>query len=192
MPNALHHSKIIQRPSDRLEMMIDFIKKNYNYTEKDIIKKWKKTGNKILVCPPSGKSMKFYKQDPNTWVRETTRLLKKLTDKEIVLRQKPKSRTDRIRTNTIYDAFNDDVFALVTYNSIVAVESVMYGIPAFTLCENAAMPVSSKTLKTIENPFYPDSETRWNWLNNLSYGQYSMGELVDGSAWRIINEDRRA
>lgn len=192
VPNSLHHHKLIQRPSDRLDLILKYISDNYNYGKKDVIKKWKKTGNNILLCPPSAKSMKFYKKDLKTWTKETISTLEKYTDRSIVLREKPPSRTIRINTNTMSDALNNDIFALVTYNSIAAVEAVMHGIPAFTLCENAAMPVSCATLKRINKPFYPSLEERWNWLNNLSYGQFSMNELTEGDAWRIINEDRRA
>ena len=133
--------------------------------------------------------MKFYDQDLDAWMEETINTIKKYTDRPIVIRERVKSRTDRIITNTLQEALEDDVHCLVTFNSNSATESVMLGIPAFTLAPcHAASPVTSQDLSRIENPYYPDADKVYQWACHLAYGQFHVRELQDGTAWRILNE----
>jgi hypothetical protein len=84
----------------------------------------------------------------------------------------------------------DDVFALVTYNSIAATESVLHGIPVFVTAPcNAAMPVSSTDINQIDSPYYPDKDKVYAWACHLAYGQFHTQELKDGTALRILKED---
>jgi hypothetical protein len=92
-------------------------------------------------------------------------------------------------TNTLKEALDDDVHALVTFNSNSATEAVMYGYPAFTMSPtHAAGPVTSNELSRIENPYYPDKDKVHAWACHLAYGQFHNNELKDGSAFRILNE----
>jgi hypothetical protein len=113
--------------------------------------------------------------------------LRKHTDREIVFREKA---TRGERTNdTIYDALDDDIYALVTYNSIAAVEAIQYGIPAFALAPTAADPVGNKDLKNIEKPNMPDEDIIQKWLHNIAYSQFSLDEIITGQAWRMVLEN---
>jgi hypothetical protein len=78
---------------------------------------------------------------------------------------------------------------LVTYNSIAAVEAIQYGIPAFALAPTAADPVGNKDLTLIENPNRPSEEVIQRWLHSIAYGQFSLDEIITGSAWRIVLEN---
>jgi hypothetical protein len=82
----------------------------------------------------------------------------------------------------------DDVHALVTFNSNAATESIMLGVPAFTLAPaNAASPVASQDLGQIESPYWADSNKLYAWACHLAYGQFHVRELQDGTAYRILN-----
>lgn len=176
--NDLQHGEIITRPDDRFRK---FNKK---------INPWKKTGSKILVAAPDEKPCKFYGITKEQWVSDTVETLKKYTDRPIEIRERAKNRIDRIKHSTLHEALDDDVFALVTYNSVAATESVFYGIPAFTMAPtNAASPVSSQDLSQIDSPYYPDADKVYQWACHLAYGQFHVNEMKDGSAWRILNEN---
>lgn len=173
--NDLQHGSIIDRPADRWEKL------------QIPISNWKKGGRKILIAAPDEKPCKFYGINKEIWVQETVATLKKYTDREIVVRDRAKSRLDRVIHNTLKQALDDDVHALVTFNSVAATESVLYGYPAFTLAPtNAASPVSSQDLSQIENPQYPDKDKIYAWACHLAYGQFHNSELKDGSAKRIL------
>jgi hypothetical protein len=178
--NNLQHGEIIARPDDR------FKKLNKK------INPWKKDGRKILVAAPDEKPCKFYGVDKETWVKETVATIKQYTDRPVVVRERAAKRIDRIATDTLQAALDNDVYALVTFNSNAATEAIFHGIPAFTLAPaNAASPVALQDLSQIENPYYADSDKLYSWACHLAYGQFHVNEMKDGTAKRIlIDEDR--
>jgi hypothetical protein len=173
--NNLQHSEIIKRPDDRFRR---FNKK---------FQPWKKSGRKILIAAPDEKPCKFYGTTQEKWITETVEALKKYTDRSIEVRQRSPKRIDRISTDTLQQALDKDVFALVTFNSVAAIESIFHGIPAFTLAPcNAASPVSLQDISRIDQPYYPDSDKLYEWACHLAYGQFHVSELRDGSALKIL------
>jgi hypothetical protein len=175
--NNLQHTDIISRPDDRFKKF----NKKFN--------PWKKSGRNILIAAPDEKPCKFYGVDKETWVQNTIDTIKQYTDRPIIVRERAKQRIDRIVNNTLQQALDDDVFALVTFNSVAAIESIFHGIPAFTLAPaNAAMPVSLQDLSQINEPYYPSSDKLYAWGCHLAYGQFHVTEMKDGSAWRILKE----
>jgi len=175
--NDLQHGEIIPRSDDRFKK---FNKK---------LLPWKKKGRYILVAKPDEKPMRYYGLDLETWTNETVEIIKKFTDRPIVVRERSPKRIDRISTNTLQQALDDDVFALVTFNSVAAVESIFYGIPVFSLSpSNAANPVSEKDLSRIENPYYPDHDLLYAWGCHLAYGQFHVDEFKSGKALRYLKE----
>lgn len=175
--NDLQHSEIIKRPADRWQAL------------KLPIENWKKHGSKIIIAAPDEKPCKFYGIDKDTWIAETIATLKQYTDREIIIRDRAKSRLQRIEHNTLKQALDDDVYALITYNSVAATESVLYGIPAFTLAPtNAASPVCSQDLSQIETPYYPEMDKVFEWACHLAYGQFHINEFKNGTAKRMLEE----
>lgn len=176
--NGVQHDDVVDRAGDRWARLV---------AEFPLLRwaGWKRNGSKILLVVPSDKPCKFYSIDRDQWIADTIAEIKRHTDRDIVIRLKPE-RVDRIKTFTIYDQLDRDIFALVTYNSIAAVESVAYGIPAFTLAPTAADPVCLKDLSRIESPHYPDSDLVDRWCRHLAYGQYHTSELVDGTAYPML------
>jgi hypothetical protein len=84
-------------------------------------------------------------------------------------------------------ALDDDVYCLVTYNSVAAVEAIMLGKPAITLGPNAAAPLCSRNISEIETPQIPDLDQVRALIRHLSYCQFTEVEMRDGTAWRILN-----
>jgi hypothetical protein len=172
--NDVQHSDIVDRPDDRWKKL-------------DYPIHSRKQGTHILLVTPSEKPCKFYGIDRDTWVRTTLEEIKKYTDRPIVIRDKA-TRQQRI-SNTIFDDLKD-CHALVTYQSIAAVESVLYGVPAFTLAPTAADPVCDKDLSRIESPTQQEYDKIYKWACHLAYGQFHIEELQSGIAHKIlINEN---
>lgn len=179
--NVQHIGDIQSRPDDRWKFLQDeFPKLKWPG--------WKKDGKKILLVTPSEKPCKFYGIDLDKWLSDTTNEIKKYSNREIVIRKKPEFRIQRTLDYTIYDQLDEDIFAVVTYNSIAATEAIAYGIPAFTLAPNAASSMCLEDLSKIETPYYPDSELVYKWCCYLAYGQFNNDELANGNAWRIFSE----
>jgi hypothetical protein len=173
--NNLQHTDIVPRPSDR------FQKFGMKF------RPWKKSGRAILIATPDEKPCKFYGIDLETWIADTTNTIKQYTDRPIIVRRRDPQRQNRVVNNTLQSALDNDVFALVTYNSVAAVESVFHGIPAFTLAPaNAAQPVACQDLSQIETPYYPDHDKLHAWACHLAYGQFHVDELRNGQARDIL------
>lgn len=175
--NDLQHNQIIDRPADRF--------KGFGKT----FSPWKKTGRKILIAKPDEKPCRFYGVDLDQWVDNTVKTLKKYTDRPIEIRERAPKRIDRVTTDTLQQALDNDVFALVTFNSVAAVESIFHGIPVFTLAPvNAASPVAKQDLAQIEDPYYPSSDKLYKWGCHLAYGQFHISELKNGKAKQYLEE----
>ena len=178
--NNVQHLNPIDVPSDRWVKLLKETKNIYS-------RNWRK-GSKVLLVTPSEKPCKFYGITKDEWTQETLKVLRKHTDREIIIREKT-PRRGRIGENSIYhQLIQDDIYALVTYNSIAATEAVAFGIPAFCNAPNAAQSVSSAEFSQIEKPFYPDRQQVDHWLHWLSYCQYHVNELSDGTAYKIQQE----
>lgn len=177
-------------PADRLDVVTELLERNTGSgTEFLRFQDWQPEGKNILLVTPSPKPCKFYGVDRDQWVEETIAELKKYTGRNIIIRDKAEKRIDRVKDKSIFHQFQEDeIYAVVTYNSIAAIEAISYGIPAFTLAPTAADDLCLKTIKDIENPYRPDKEQVVAWQNWLSYCQYSKQELRNGSALRIIEE----
>lgn len=176
--NNLQHGEIVPRSDDRFRQF----NKKFN--------PWKKDGRSILLAIPDEKPMKFYGLELEQWKQDTIDQIKKYTDRPIVVRERAPNRIDRIQNDTLQNALDNDVFALVTFNSVAAVESIFHGIPTFTLAPaNAASPVSLQDISKINEPYYPDHDKLHTWACHLAYGQYHVKELRSGDALKKLTEE---
>ena len=144
-------------------------------------------GENILLCPPSQKALSYWNVDLQEWLESTVAEIKKYTKRPIVIREKQKR---HIRTNddTMEMALSRDVHCMVTYNSIAAVEALILGKPVFVMGPNAAEPLANTDLSKINNPSMPSVESVRELCCNLAYAQFTPGEMVDGTAWSILEE----
>lgn len=173
--NDLQHNDIIKRPADRWESF------------KRKLSPWKKNGRKILVAKPDEKPCKYYGIDLEQWTQEVIQTIQQHTDRPIELRERAPKRIDRTVSNTLKQALDNDVYALVTFNSNAATEAIMYGYPAFVLApSSAAKPVASSDLALIETPFYPDHDKLYEWVCHLAYGQFHTSEIKTGKAKAML------
>jgi hypothetical protein len=148
---------------------------------------WKNYNKKILLVMPNPKACRYYNIDYDQWMLETTEKIKTYSNLPIEVRVKG-SRSERGHGYSIYDAFDSGVYATVSLNSIASLESVLYGIPSFVSVPCAASPLVSTDLSMLANPFKPEITAILNQCHTLAYGQYTQGEILNGTAWKIINE----
>lgn len=186
-------------PPDRWQR----IQKEQNLEVKD----WRLNldGNVLLLLQRPGDSslvnlLKRFGSYKN-FVSYTIKQIKKNTDRRIVVRMHP-LRQDRqlevlkefdvdISTNThgaglleggagLQRDF-DNAWCVVGFNSNALTESVMEGIPTFSMCASSmAWQCSNTDLSQIENPKFYD---RQQWLNNLGYCQWREDEVARGDPW---------
>ena len=179
--SSMQHSDINwNMPDDRFKL-ISTNKKYLNFPG------WKKDGRSILVVTPSEKPCKFYGINRDEFVNSTLETLANHTDRPVIVRDKV-NRRDRVGNGSIYKQLDNDIFAVVTYNSIAATEAIGYGIPCFTLAPNAADEFCEKDLTLIETPMYADKDKIKKWQHWLGYCQYRPQEMTDGTAIELIKK----
>jgi len=167
---------IIDRPADRLAAT------GVKFT------KFRGTGSKILLAPPSQKLLNVYNINLDNWLEATINQIGVYTDREIVIRLK-QGRSTRLTTDTIESALQNDIFCLVTFSSIAAGEAILCGKPAITLGPNAAAPLCSQSVMEIENLKIPTMDEVEAWARHMSYCQFTEIEMRDGTAWGILNDN---
>jgi hypothetical protein len=193
--NGFHHSKHIEVPDDRFKSVINKINHEYDVKEKSsglnrynfFSEEWR-DGENILVVTPGGTDQKFRKFDAEKWVTETVSILKKHTDRKIIIRKKP-ARSERIGNNHIYNQLiEDNILAVVTTNSVSAAESIGFGVPCFTFRPHSVQDLCSEDFSKIETPYYPDRDKVLKYFHWLAYCQYTKNEIENGTAHSIIKQ----
>ena len=142
------------------------------------IRNFQKTGKHILVLPPTPAIARIYGINWREWLQQTTKTIKENTDRQIVIRNKNEP--------TPLKKHLEDAWAMVTYQSTAAIESVLSGVPVF--CEDiaCAKPVAETDLTKIEQPFYPDKDLRGQWIDSLLSCQFTMDEIKNGTAYKTV------
>ena len=153
------------------------------------LKKWRPSGNHILVIPPSYHTAKWYGIDRAVWESDIVAKLKRHTDREIRIRHKYIGNMDignKIRKPLEEDL--KDCWAMVSWHSMCAVEAVLNGIPSFTSEHSPAKPVSLNLshLDCIEEPRKPDRE---QWLYSLLGAQFTLEEMKSGHAYKFLQDE---
>lgn len=192
--NETQNTKMKDRPNDRWEKL------------DQPIHPWSKTGSAILICPPTQPMYMFHRVE--SWLDNTINQLKKFTDRKLVLRLKPNAVTVKydhrgylVRDDSIRDKINayenvevssltleEDLkraYAVVTFNSNIALKSLQNGVPVFVSEKSAARPIAHTDLSKIETPHYGD---RNKLFCHLAYSQFSFDDFRDGTLYRILEE----
>ena len=168
--NHIHHDQMFEAPVDRLSNFTSFPKP------------WRESGEKILIIEPGPFAAGIFHVDLKTWKYDVERELKKHTDKQIVFREKAEK---KIRTSLVEELRNEDYYCVVSINSNAATEAIWSGIPVITLDRHITTPVSRSKLSDINNLARPHLA---RWLCAVSYSQFTVDELYDGTAFRCVNK----
>ena len=140
---------------------------------------WRKSGREIIICPPTEYFMQAH--GCADWLELTLAKLRGVTDRPLIVRVKPQPGEAAVPLEQALASAH----ALVTHSSNVAIEAACLGTPVFVDAASAAAPVGRTDLDQIESPIYPDRDA---WLAHLAYNQFSIGEIGDGRAWRMLLE----
>lgn len=168
--NALQATyKEADLPSDRLDKLV------FKREE------WFNPKGRIIVCPPSEYIEGFYGLHPGSWLAQVEGFLKNNTQRKIKVRQK----TDTAPLE--YDL--QDAYCVITFNSNVAVDAAIKGVPVITGVYSIAGKWSKNTLQHIieDKIEVPASEHVEKFLRFVSYNQFTLDEIRKGEAWKIMS-----
>lgn len=147
----------------------------------------------ILLAGMGAKGAEAEGFAPEAWERAAIAELRKHTDRPIVYRPKPSWKEAQPIEGTIFSHFTQDLHkvlrrchAVVTHHSNVAVDGLVAGVPAFCV-EGVARPLALDDLSKIEAPYR--ATDRMQWINDISYTQWSIGEMRRGKAWKHLKQE---
>lgn len=134
-------------------------------------------GEYVLVCPSSF-TLNHYHKQPN-WLQQTLDSIKSATDLPIKVREKPRSgRTSGPSVATVpLDLDLERAYCTVTMASIVGVDSLIQGVPNISSPFSPTSAITDHDMSNIEHLRFDD---RSNWINTLSYNQWSISEIDRG------------
>ena len=144
-------------------------------------------GDHILLCPSSPTVTQFINDiSQDEWVESVKSELRQHTDRPIKFRNKPRPGNEWWNTNIKDDLIN--CHCLITNMSLAAVDAVLNQVPVLTHAHNIAYKMSINNLPNINTPYKPSRKEVEPWLNMLSHNQFTIPEIEDGTAYRILNE----
>ena len=147
------------------------------------------SGEHILICP-SSPTVTYYINDmtQEDWIKQITDKIKECTDRPVRLRNKPRPSNKWWGTDILDDL--KDAHCLVTNMSLAAVDAIINGVPCITYSRNVAAGVSNRDIsyKTLNYPFKPDGDKINRWMRMLSYNQFTIREIEDGIAFKVLQE----
>jgi hypothetical protein len=150
--------------------------RRFNITVRD----WRRTGRHILLCPNSEVFFGLHGLEQGQWVRETTAVLRRYSDRPVRVRWK---------SDTAQLPLEDDLrdcWAVVVFVSNAAVGAALAGVPVFCTAECAGLTMGSGDLSQIEAPAVPDGRERW--AARLANHQWTLDEMRAGALWNAIGE----
>lgn len=158
------------------------------------VQRWRKNGGHILFAGSSQKYHDFVGAGSATeFAQKTIRRIAKFSERPIVYRPKPSwDGAVAVEGATFQDEFVPltenliGAWATVTHGSSICLESILAGVPVIVLGEAVAKPISSHDLLEIESPRLATEDEVWQWLSNLAYQQWTLGEFASGEAWENI------
>jgi len=142
---------------------------------------WRADGGHVLVCPnrpfgAPGRAM------PDGWPQDVAARLRKLTKREIRIRQHPGNAAP-------HKPLADDLagaWACVIWSSSAGVHALVAGVPVFQCAPNwICTSPASLNLNMIEDPAMDDYR-RESGLRRLAWGQWCITEIEDGTAFRHL------
>jgi len=153
------------------------------------IRPWRKTGNHIIVCPPSRLLAVILGFDADRWLAETLATLRNHTKRKIRLRKKMSWSEVKLGHGVPLADDLAGAWALVTHSSNAAVEALVAGVPVFCTAPCAAYRMGLPDVAMIENPIMPGGREQWAW--NLAAAQWTLNEMASGLCWRELSDEAR-
>lgn len=164
------------------------------------LKDYRSLGDHILICLQRNGGWSMQGLDSLKWMDNTIKLVKKFTDRPIVVRGHPGDKHTKQILRVTYpnvsisknENIKDDLknaWVTVVYNSSPSVASLLEGVPVFitdpTPKNSQSFEVGNFNLADIENPLLND---RQKWVEKLAMCHWNFEELKSGEAWRFMKD----
>ncbi len=145
---------------------------------------------KHILLAPSSETVTYHINGITQidWINMVTAEIRKFTDREIKVRNKPRPGNEFWNTD-IKDQLKD-CHCLVTNMSLSAIDAVMNKVPVICSKTNVVAPIASHGIKFIDKPFKPGRKTMEDWLKYVSENQFTIEEMANGTAYKTLKAQR--
>jgi hypothetical protein len=145
------------------------------------LKPWNPGSEHVLVCAQDPNETALRGLNHDAWIRDTIAELETIVNVPVKLRPPPDPQMSHKAAKSDLTSDLTGAMCVVAYNSNAAVDAILAGIPAIVLDQGAmAWPMCGHSLESVLDPPMLDRE---QWLNNLSFCQWSIKEIETGLAW---------
>lgn len=172
--NHIHHDPSGQSyPADRLGTLESFPRS------------WKisQPQDPVLVIENSESHHAMFNKSLHDWRRIISLQLSQYTTRPVKFRPKDPDKKTR---DSLIDLLNKSNYhCVITDASNSAIEAIWAGIPVIVLNRHISLPVARHTIADIENLYRGPIG---DWLCALTYNQFSMQEIMDGTAVDLIRK----
>lgn len=158
------------------------------------LRPWVTNGTAVLVACQHKNSGQWEGQDYDKWLKETIVLIKRHTDKQIIVRPHPRypepqhlfKNDKRIviqnpkKIQSTYDDFDfnlQNIYAVFNYSSNPGISAAIQGVPIFVSPSSLAWDVSNTNIKNLNNLQFPERE---QWINDLAFTEWYIDEIATG------------
>lgn len=167
-------------------------------------KNFMERGKNILIVPPTSAIVWYF--DEHAWEKNILNFLKDNFSKDIFsrvkIRTKPQEpivdkngnyfglRENKEINDVTLEKDLDNASIVIAYNSQVALDATLRGIPVIVNQHNCCYNLSFKLSdlkKGLDNPIFDQEPNREELCKWLSYCQFKLDEIKSGFAWKTIN-----
>jgi len=137
-------------------------------------------GGHILIIPPTEAVCRYYNiHSLKQWERQVKEKVRQWSDREFIIRPKTEERP--------LEQDLQNAHCVITYQSTVGITAMLKGLPV--ICDNVSMckPVSIDYVD-IEKEYVRDDDLVNKWIDSLLANQFTMEEIQNGTAKRIVDK----
>jgi len=158
-------------PSDRLRTLPSFPRP------------WHGKGSRILIVENSPSHYRLYGDDIQAW---RTRIAQELDQYDNTMEREWYAKNNKKERVSVYRYLEQDPkswYCVITDCSAAAIEAIWLGIPVITLRRHITAPVARDTISRLHDLY---RGSMGDWLCALTYSQFTVAELRDGTAHKIL------
>lgn len=148
---------------------------------------WQRDGRHVIVATQSDLwHQTRHGADRQQWANGVRSQLRTFTGRPVELCLKPEPLPDAFTAHhPQLETLLAGAWAIVIHSSSAGVAALIRGVPVVALADCCASPMARRRLDEIETPAYPDDRERW--LGVLAANQWTIAEMRDGTAWRMLS-----
>lgn len=140
------------------------------------IEPWRKTGNYVLICPPTEHVCEFFGVDRQQWIDNACK----------------QSVTSIIRTKETSQPLEHQLAhckAVITFNSSVGWKALQMGIPVLSDVNHSIIGshYGAETLEKLTKVLQESCDSRFELMEAMNAHQFTLDEIRQGKAWDLIN-----